>query len=621
MSAYHRFASRVPASDHERSFFDGIDTSLMGIGDLATGQDGGGLKQGLAHINTLVEQAMSHFRAQRPEQIAPLLAQGLKATNSLIEQVAGSHLTVDVKYNVTHELNVKQAQFNEAIAEALGLELQATVAPKRPPKGRSARFTPPSFQIAIPGQKFEVSVHVANQSSAPVIVSKIWLASPYGGDWNAAPEGVASGLLRGGQAKNLRFGVTVPAHTPYTQPYFARPDIEKPYYDILNSKYLNLSFAPYPLSAWVEFAYDGVPVRIGQTVQSVERLTGPGTVLNPLAVGPAISVWISPHAGIVPLGAKSFEVTALVHSNVKGPAHGTVRLALPQGWRSDPATSAFSTVRDGDSQPLTFRVSPLGLEEKNYAVTAVAAYGGREYKEGYRVVGWEGLRPYYLYRPAVFHTAGVDVKVAPGLRVGYVAGTGDSVPQSLENLGIQSDFLNASDLATGNLSQYDVILVGERAYDVRDDLRTYNARLLDYVKNGGVVIVQYQSPAYNHNYGPYPCDLSNNPEVVMDVHSKVTFLDPASPALTWPNHITPKDFEGWVEERGHGFMNNWDPHYQALLSTHDPDQVEQKGGLLVAKYGKGIYVYCAYAFYRELPEGVPGAYRLIADLLSLGKNP
>ena len=160
-----------------------------------------------------------------------------------------------------------------------------------------------------------------------------------------------------------------------------------------------------------------------------------------------------------------------------------------------------------------------------------------------------------------------------------------------------------------------------RAYAVRADLRTYNGRLLNYVKNGGTVVVQYQTPEFDHNFGPYPYSMTNDPEEVTDEASPMTFIDPSSPIFRWPNVITAKDFTGWIEERGSKFMNTWDPQYQAPLETHDPGQDPQKGGLLIARYGSGVYVYTAYAFYRELPLGVPGAYRLFANLVSLPQNP
>jgi hypothetical protein len=252
-------------------------------------------------------------------------------------------------------------------------------------------------------------------------------------------------------------------------------------------------------------------------------------------------------------------------------------------------------------------------------LTAVAGYEGHHYKEGYSITGYGGLRPYFLYQGATYKLSGVDVKVAPGLKIGYVMGSGDDVPSSLEHLGVHVSFLGPSEIATGDLSNYDVILLGVRTYAARDDLRVYNSRLLDYVKNGGIMIVQYNTTEFDHNYGPYPYTMTSDPEEVTDEASKVQILDAQNPIFNWPNKISEKDFSGWVEERGSKWMKSWDSKYDALLETHDEGQEPQKGGLLYAKYGKGVYIYNAYAFYRELPEGVPGAYRLFANMISLPK--
>jgi hypothetical protein len=176
-------------------------------------------------------------------------------------------------------------------------------------------------------------------------------------------------------------------------------------------------------------------------------------------------------------------------------------------------------------------------------------------------------------------------------------------------------------VASADLSHYSAIVLGVRAYAARDELKTYNSRLLDYVKNGGAMIVQYNTPEFDHNFGPYPYEMGSNPEEVTDEASKIDILNPQNPVFLWPNQITSHDFEGWVEERGSKFLKSWDGHYQALLSTQDEGQEPQKGGLIYAKYGKGVYIYNAYAFYRQLPEGVPGAFRLFANLISLPKNP
>lgn len=620
MNPYHRFASQVSVPEKESSFFDGVDVSLMGIATLVSG-DSAFLKEGLSQINALVEKAIAGFTAQHPEAIANALAAGLKATSDLTEKVASSSLSADCKFDVTHELKVKQSQFENALAEALGISVLVNVAPEQEPSGPFARLfgNPPSFQVAIPGQKFWVKVHTTSPTNEVVQLQGVTLETPQSEQWTVDPANETGGTLQGNQSKDLRFAVQIPQNAAFTRPYFTRPDIEQPYYDILEPEYLNLPLAPYPISARLRYAFDGASFEISQVVQSVSRVNGAGTVFEPLVLGPAISVSIAPQAGIVPLGEKAFDLTVTVHSNVKGPAKGTVKLDLPEGWKA--AQEEFSTAKDGEDQTLNFRVTPGRLEEKPYTLTAVAAYDGREYKEGYHTVGYSGLRPYNLYRPSTYRTTGVDVKVAPGLNVGYIVGAGDEVPKSLENLGINVHFLGSEDLASGNLSTFDVVLLGVRAYAAREDLKTYNGRLLDYVKNGGVLMVQYNTQEYDHNYGPYPYKMGQFPEEVTDEASKVDILAPNNPAFTWPNKITEKDFQNWVEERGSKFLESWDAAYTPLIETHDPGQEPQKGGLLYANYGKGVYIYNAYAFYRQLPEGVPGAYRLIANMISLARNP
>jgi LmbE family N-acetylglucosaminyl deacetylase len=621
MRDYHRFASVVSVPEKESSFFDGIDVSLAGIASLAQGGDAAFLKDGLSQINSLVEEAINDFQSQHPEAIASTLAAGLKSTNDLIEKVGSSGLSDDSKYDVLHELKVKQAQFGNALAESLGISVLATLAPEKEPTGPFARFfrNQPSFQVAIPGQEFWVKVHATSPTNLPVEVQSAALEAPANEGWTIDPSAQTGSTLKGNQSADLRFTVHAASDASFTRPYFTRPNIEQAYYDIQEPKDLGLSVAPYPLSARLHFLFNGVTFEMAQVVQSVKRVTGPGTVLEPLITGPAISVAIAPQAGIVPLDAKSFEVTVSIHSNVKGPAKGTVKLDLPDGWKAP--QEEFSTSKDGDDQSLTFHVTPTKLTEKAYAITAIASYDGHDYKEGYHTIGYPGLRPYNLYRASTYRTTGVDVKVAPGLNVGYIVGAGDDVPQSLMNLGINVHFLGPEDLASGNLSKFDAIILGVRTYAAREDLKINNGRILEYVKNGGVAIVQYNTPEYDHNYGPYPYKMGENPEEVTDENSKVEILAPANPVFNWPNKITSKDFENWMEERGSKFLESWDAAYEPLLETHDPGQPPQKGGLVFAKYGKGVYIYNAYAFYRQMPEGVPGAYRIFANMVSLAKNP
>jgi len=621
-SAYHRYESRVPAAEHEESFFDGIDASVNGIGSLVASEPDY-LKKGLADIARLANQASDQYHPDRPQAIAPVLAEGLQTTRALLDQIRKSNLPEPGKADVAFELKAKEDQFDHALAESLGISLQASVLPDKEPQGRNVfGAAPPTFTIAIPGQTFNVGVEVNNQSPDPINIEAVSLDSPDGKAWKIATTGTApSKTLSGRSQMQARFSVAVPSDATLTRPYFTRPDEEQAYYDLVDPRWRNQSTAPYPLSATVAVSYKGATFHLSQVVQTTQQIPTLGIVAQPLLMGPAISVTLTPAAGAVPVGAKSFAFSCTVHSNVKGAAQGTLRLQLPDRWHSSPDSAPFSMARDGEDRTITFSVEPGDIKPGEHRITAVATYQGKDYVEGYKLVGYPGIRPYPFYRPAVYRAVGVEVKTAPGLRIAYLPGTGDEVPQALGNLDQSVRVLAASDVTQGDLSGYDAIILGTRAYAVRPELRSANNRLLDYVKNGGVLIVQYNLQNFDQNYGPYPFSLGSNPQKVVDEFSKVQLLKPESPVFTWPNRITDADFAGWVEERGHGFMQTWDSHYEELIETHDPEQDPQKGGLLLARYGKGAYIYDAFALYRQLPSGVPGAYRILANLVSLGKNP
>jgi LmbE family N-acetylglucosaminyl deacetylase len=619
---YHRYGSRVKVADTEKNFFDGVDVSLMGMATLASASSAAEtafLRDGLKRIDGLVEQAMKTSAIASPEKTAPFLRDGLQATDALIAQVQSSGLTAQEKYDLLHELKVKQVQFNDALVEALGLKLRAQVATARPDTGPFVRFGDggDTFVTAVPGQNFAVQVRVANGSNVPVTIKDCELKSPAGAKTEIVQGAPSDPTIVDGKAYDARYSVKLPDDAKATRPPFSRPNATQSYYDVADNKMRNASLPLPPLTAWATVDYGGVSVKLGQVVQTLHRITGLGTVYEPLVVAPAVSVAVSPAAGVVPLTEKTLTVTARVRSNVKGVAAGTVRLELPTGWRATPEHAEFSLAKDGDEEEVAFIVTPGKMAENAYTMTAVATFAGKDYREGYETVGYAGVLPANLYRPASYSARGVDVKVAPGLRVGYLPGTGDEVQASLEKMSVAATTLTMADVAGGRLAGYDVVVLGVRAYAAHPGLAAANGQLLNYAKNGGVVIVQYNRGTFD--YGPYPYSLGSE-EKVVDEKAPVRLLMPESPVLSWPNRIAERDFDGWVEERGHSFMETWDPQYQAPLEFHDPGQNPQKGGLLVAKTGKGAYVYVALALYRQLPEGVPGAYRLFANLLSLGKS-
>ena len=621
---YHRYGSRVQTADHEDSFFQGIDTSLAGIASLVRSGNTAFLVDGLKAIQQHVNMAIFNDLPTRADRIAPELAAGYKATQQLVDAVNASPLSAEDKANVDHELTIKLAQFNTALAQALGLEVNALVMPRTAIDANPAPpLTPEDTPATVtPGSEIDVRVHVTaaglwGPSPDGLQLTRTWLENPNGDQWQITRLG-APGLDQvTSNAGDAIFRVYVPRKAQLTRPYFTRPNTEQPYYDITDPRWLSLPFAPYPLAGWAEFHYMGVPIRVGQVVQTVHRVHGIGGVYQPLAVVPQLSVNLPAQAGVVPLGTATIPFSVTVRNPQQSDADGALRLNLPSGWTADP-TEAPLHLAPESSRDILFTLHPGQLSGQNYEIQAVAQSGNDRFTEGFSTVGYPGLRPYYLYAPSTYRLRAVDVHVPADLSVGYIVGTGDDVSADLAEIGIHPHLLTASDLATADLSRYDAIVVGIRAYSARPDLSAATPRLLDYVRNGGTVLVQYQS---NQFPAPYPLTLPFNAEKVVDEQAPVTLSNPNNPLFTWPNRITSADFDGWVEERGHSFLSSWSSQYAAPTETHDPGQDPQRGGLLYARYGKGKWMYLAYAVYRQLPEAVPGAYRLLVNLIAAGKNP
>jgi len=555
ISYYRLLASRVP-SEPDRFFTDGLGERILPP----------------PQVRALAEKALRAYRAESPAAIAPLLADGLAA----VRRQKMLRIAQDMD-----SLAWLERGFEHALALALGLEGSAAL--------------DGAGKYLIPGTTRQISTLFDTRGGVEVEKLPAEALVPAGWRVTPRPDGGLS--------------VQIPESASLTIAHWRRDHPRRTEYEFSDVNLFGQPLPPYPLVVRLPYRYGGVTAAIEAPVTAL--------------VAPAVSVGFVSPAGVLPLANNSYPVEIAARSFSAAPVSGDVMLLdLPAGWTAVPAKAPFSLSREGEEARVRFVISAPPGGQTAAAETwlkAAAVTAKQRYESDFVAISYPGLDgAVHLAYPAQHLLRRVDVKVARGMRAGYVMGTGDDVPQALAQLGVPVEMLDATALAQGDLSKYNVILLGIRAYAAREDVKTYNWRLLQYVENGGVLIVQYNTQEYDRNFGPYPYTMTARAEEVSEENSPVTILEPNHPVFQTPNIITPADFEGWFEQRGSKFWTTWDARYTPLLETHDTGQAPQKGGWLVARHGKGLYVYCAYAWYRQLPFAIPGAFRLFANLVSLG---
>ncbi len=307
-----------------------------------------------------------------------------------------------------------------------------------------------------------------------------------------------------------------------------------------------------------------------------------------------------------------------LRNNATTDASGTLRLKLPAGWAATPAEIPATLKAKGEEFRATFNVTPPAAAS-TAALAAEFESAGKTFARGMLEIDYQHIPRQTLFPAARAELVRVDLQKR-GSRVGYVSGAGDEVPEALRQAGYDVTLLSDEDLEAADLSRFDAVVTGVRAYNTRAALRRQQQRLLEYVERGGTLVVQYNTPdrtLEGAQLGPYPFKITQ--DRVTDETAAVTPLAPADALLNAPNRITAADFDGWVQERGLYFASEWDARYTPLFASHDPGAPDLRGSTLVARHGKGTYVFTALAFFRQLPAGVPGAYRLFVNLISAGK--
>jgi LmbE family N-acetylglucosaminyl deacetylase len=562
-------AGDAPARD-AKDAFDGIDTTWERV-------------PGGAEIGRILAEAVRAFEPDRPEHTIPLL---LKA-HPIIAALAAQH---------DPWASEKLVELNEAIALCAGLWLDANA---------------DNYAVA-PGATVEVAYTALNRSAFPMALDSLTLEGMGGESRPDTHDAAHHAALGPNQPVNAQLKYAVPVDQPYSQPFWLREPKQGDTYTISDQRMVGLPDDPPLLNLRFGIEAGGVAFDLVRPVRHryVDRVDGEQT--RALTVVPPVALNLPQDVVLFPNGdARKVEIE--VRADVPKVA-GDVRLALGAGWSAAPVSRAFEQTQAGQQQPLTFEVTPARGADPPAWLRGVARVGDREIGVGMLVISHPPLPPLTVFPPAVVKLVRADVRVTAH-KVGYVMGAGDEMPEAIRQLGCEVTLLTPSDLERRDLSEFDVIVTGVRAYNTRADLRVNLPRLLDYVRNGGRLIDQYNVTDGNLvPMGPYPFKVGRDRVTVEE--SPVTFTNPGNPLLSTPNEITQKDFEAWIQERGLYFASEWDPRYQTVLESHDPGEKPLAGGMLYARYGKGVYIFSGYSWFRELPAGVPGAYRLFANMLS-----
>jgi LmbE family N-acetylglucosaminyl deacetylase len=633
--------STTDKDGHEQDMFDGLDTNLPGLASRLGAEESKlpWLRSELTELANQVQIATQRSEKDKSDAAGPLLV-GLQKLDSIITRVDSGDITTALKQDLLQRLREKQQQMRTALNLAMDISLEATVAP--PDAGTGSPKEGDALTAVSPGQKFLVRFRFHNGSKYKLVLDGVRLDAPQA--WAKQIDKEVVLAVAPGTDQYANFVVQIPADAAnghfYTRPYWHRTDPETESINTIdNERYVTLPFPPPPFHATVQYHTHHSPhdLTLFGGTRELGGSNGPETAISspvvarfvddkgqertqPLAIVPAFSVVLEPGQQVIPTqGDGEKRVKVGVSSNLSGAAKGTLRLEVPAGWAVQPEKLSMEFHRRGEKQEFEFKISPASLKEGRAAIRAVFESGGVNYSEGYSVVTREDLGSFYYYQPALQRVSIVDVKVPKDLKVGYIMGAGDDIPTVLEQLGMKLTMIPADKLAGEDLSRYETIILGIRAYDTQKDVVTNNKKLLDFVYNGGTLVAQYNTGVADFNNGkftPYPAQLSRARVSVEE--APVEILAPDDGVFHFPNQITQRDFDGWVQERGLYFMDQWDSNFTPLLACHDPGEPPQKGGLLRAQYGKGTYIYTGYAFFRQLPAGVPGAIRLYVNLLSAG---
>jgi LmbE family N-acetylglucosaminyl deacetylase len=592
----------APPAEQNKDLMAGIDTRIRSLARF--GQGGSpALALALEALEGQVRNAQFTFETKGRAATVPVLGQALGTVRALRQQLPNMQPDANARYEIDHRLAQKERDAEEALRIATGLRVDVLA----------------DDGLVVAGQGVKVSMQAYAGAGDGVVVKQVAFE---GFEGTAACEPAPIALPR---PYTCQAALSLPAEARLTTAYWTRvPD--RDYYDFDPAAPFGLPFEPTPFRAKVTLTIANQDQVLDLPVQfRNEGNVFSGEKRHELLVVPGVAVKLESDVVAFPGTAQARELRVVVTNHTKGATKAAVSLDLPTGWQSEPASVPVAFAREDEALIVRFQVKPdQTTRPGRYDVRAVAVDGTQRYGKGYEAIEYPHIHRRHLVADAAGSLRVLDVLPVTDVTVGYIMGVGDLVPRALAQLGATVDLLTPDQVASGDLSKYDVVMTGVRAYERRADLRAYNQRLLDYAATGGTVIVQYNKFEFNQaQHGPFPGQVSSNR--VTDERAPVSVLVPDHPVFTTPNRVTDDTWAGWVQERGLYFFDSAkaDTRYVDLLEMSDPypnNPGPKRGALVEARVGQGRWIYVGLNLWRQLPAGTPGAYTLMANLLSLGQR-
>ncbi len=428
--------------------------------------------------------------------------------------------------------------------------------------------------------------------------------------------GTMDSLLMPNEDRNDKYGIIIPDDISYSQPYWLQEKGSLGMFKVDDQRLIGRAQNGNALDASFNLEINGIPIQFNKAVVYKHNDPVKGEMYRPFVVIPPVFTQINGSV-MVFSNEQPREVTVKVKSG-KDSIQGKVRLEITDGWKVEPGFYDFNLKVKGQEQSFSFTVTPPDTKSKVIA-TAIAEYKGKAYERSLVNIEYDHIPSQVLFEDATASFVRIELS-KKGSEIGYIMGAGDAIPEALQQIGYNVEIINDKDFSQDYLQKFDAVILGIRALNTVERLNFDMPKLLEYVKNGGTLLTQYNTShrMVTDHFSPYELKLSRNRVAVEEAEIKI--IKPKHPVMNYPNKITDEDFQDWVQERGLYFPEEWDKKFDTVISTHDPGEDPLEGGILVAKYGKGYFIYSSLSWFRELPAGVSGAYRLFTNLISVGKE-